>query len=255
MSVLDQAIDLSRVNWEAVYFGVLMLAVIGTRFWDLGSRALHHDESIHAYYSYQFLQGNPWQYNPAYHGPFLYNIVALGFFLFGATDATTRIMPALFGTILIGMCWFMRPYIGRFGALAAATIVAFSPSIMYYSRALRHDMFALVGTFMLFLALLGFLRTHQAKFLYLGAVGLGIGVTSHELIYINTMIFVLFMVIGWAWLRFLGAPADPDRRMDVNPITDAVLAIWEQRWAALGAIGVFVGIYVIFYTNLMTNPS
>ena len=69
-------------------------------------------------------------------------MVALGFFLFGATDATTRIMPAIFGTILIAMCWVMRPYIGRLGALAAATIVTFSPSIMYYSRSLRHDMFA-----------------------------------------------------------------------------------------------------------------
>ena len=69
----------------------------------------------------------------------------------------------------------MRPYIGRIGALAAAALVAFSPSIMYYSRSLRHDIFALVGTFMLFLAILGFMRTHQGNWLYLGAVGLGIG--------------------------------------------------------------------------------
>ncbi len=254
MSVLDQAFDLSRVNWEAVYFGVLMLAVIGTRFWDLGSRAMHHDESIHAYYSYQFLQGNPWQYNPAYHGPFLYNIVALGFFLFGATDATTRIMPALFGTILIGMCWFMRPYIGRMGALAAATIVTFSPSIMYYSRALRHDMFALVGTFMLFLAILGFIRTHEGKFLYLGAVGLGIAVCSHELIYINVGIFALFVLGSAVWLSYLGAPGDRDRRMQVEPVRMAFTALREQRWAALGAFGVFLAIYVVFYTNLMTDP-
>ena len=254
-SVLDRTFDLSRVDWATVYFVVLMIIVVGTRFWDLGSRALHHDESIHAYYSYQFLNGNPWKYDPAYHGPFLYNMVALGFFLFGATDATTRIMPAIFGTILIAMCWAMRPYIGRLGALAAATIVTFSPSIMYYSRSLRHDMFATVGTFMLFLGIMGFLRTHQGRFLFLGATGLGIAVCSHELIYINVGIFALFLGVAWLWLRQLGAPGDRDRRLDVEPISSAVQAIRDNRWAALGALGVFVAIYVVFYSNLMTDPS
>src|SRR5205823_1065707 len=75
------------------------------------------------------------------------------------------------------------------------------------------------------------------------------------LIYINVMIFVLFLLIAWAWLRFLGAPADSDRRMDVEPVSNAVQALWEHRWAVLGALGVFVGIYVVFYTNLMTNPA
>ena len=253
-SVLDQAVDLSRVNWTVVYFVLLLVFVIGTRFWDLGSRALHHDESIHAYYSYQFLNGNPWQYDPAYHGPFLYNMVALGFLLFGVSDATTRIMPAIFGTILVMMCWFMRPYLGRLGAIAAATIVAFSPSIMYYSRALRHDMFALVGTFMLFLGILGFIRSHQAKFLYLAAVGLGIAVCSHELIYINAGIFALFLGLAWIWLRTLGAPGDTDRRLDANPVGSAFSALREQRWALLGAFGVFAAIYVVFYSNLMTDP-
>ncbi|HUS15258.1 MAG TPA: flippase activity-associated protein Agl23, partial [Chloroflexia bacterium] len=254
-SVLDQALDLSRIDWGVVYFGLLLLVVIGTRFFDLGSRALHHDESIHAYYSYQFLNGNPWKYDPAYHGPFLYTMVALGFALFGATDATTRIMPAIFGTILVAMCWMMRPYIGRIGALAAGTLVAVSPSIMYYSRSLRHDMFALVGSFMLFLAILGFMRTHQGKFLYLGAAGLGIAVCSHELTYINGGIFALFLVIAAIWLRVLGAPGDRDRRMDVEPVSSALMALRDQKWALLGAFGVLVGMYVVFYSNLMTDPA
>ncbi|MGI8588475.1 MAG: flippase activity-associated protein Agl23 [Chloroflexia bacterium] len=254
-SVLDRAVDLSRVDWGVLFFGLLMVAVVATRFYDLGTRAMHHDESIHAYYSYQFLNGNPWKYDPAYHGPFLYHMVALGFFLFGTSDATARIMPAIFGVILVGMCWMMRAYIGRLGAIAAAVLVTFSPSIMYYSRSLRHDMFALVGTFMLFLAILGFIRTHRGKYLFLGAVGLGIGVTSHELIYINVGIFVLFLAIAWAVTTFLGAPGDRDKRLDVEPVTSALRALVAQRWAALGAFGVLVAIYVVFYTNLMTDPS
>lgn len=253
--MLDRALDLSRVNWEVVYFAVLMIAVIGTRLFDLGSRSFHHDESIHAYYSYQFFKGQPWLYDPAYHGPFLYTMVALSFLLFGVTDATARLAPALFGTVLIGMIWFMRPYIGRLGALAAATIVAASPSILYYSRSLRHDIFALVGTFMLFLAILGFMRTHQGKFLFLGSAGLAIAYASHELIFINVFIFAVFLGIAWLWVRFRGVPGDKDGRADVDPVASAVVALGDQRYALFGSIALFLIAYVVLFSNFMANPQ
>src|SRR5205823_6136000 len=140
-------------------------------------------------------------YDPAYHGPFLYNIVALGFLLFGATDATVRIMPAIFGTILVGLCFLLRPYIGRIGALTAAVLVTLSPSIMYYSRSLRHDIFALTGTLLLVVAILGFLRTHSVRWLFAGALGFGIAYTSHELSFINAALIVVFLVAAWAWVQ------------------------------------------------------
>src|SRR5699024_8030460 len=37
---------------EQALWAVLVLAAILTRFWDLGYRVLHHDESLHAYYSW-----------------------------------------------------------------------------------------------------------------------------------------------------------------------------------------------------------
>ena len=58
-SFLDQALDLSRVNWEVVAFGVLLIITLGTRFWDLGSRAMHHDKSIHALLFVLAVRGQP----------------------------------------------------------------------------------------------------------------------------------------------------------------------------------------------------
>src|SRR5262249_23025609 len=113
VAFLDRTIDLAKANWEIIFFVGLMTVAVLTRLMDLGTRALHHDESIHAYYSNLYFRGGGYTYDPVYHGPFLYHIVALGFFLFGSTDATTRIMPAIFGLILIGSCWFLRPFIGR----------------------------------------------------------------------------------------------------------------------------------------------
>src|SRR5215203_5902567 len=126
--LLDRVFDLTRVNWEVLLFAGLMLMAVLTRLWDLGSRAFHHDEAIHAYFSNYFLQTGNYTttagfgggYDPTYHGPFLYHIGALGFFLFGTNEAIARLMPALFGIVLVAMCWLMRPFIGRTAALVAA---------------------------------------------------------------------------------------------------------------------------------------
>ncbi|HEX9990971.1 MAG TPA: flippase activity-associated protein Agl23 [Chloroflexia bacterium] len=204
--LFDRAIELTRLNWEIIFFVGLIAITVLTRLWDLGPRALHHDESIHAYYSNWFLKSGNYTttdmlrfqggYDPTYHGPFLYFMTALGYLLFGTTDAISRLMPALFGILLVGLCWLLRPFIGRVGAMVAALLIVLSPSISYYSRSLRHDIFALTGTMLLFVAILWFLRTHQAKWVYLGALGFAIAFSSHELTYMIAFMFVGFMVIS-----------------------------------------------------------
>ena len=108
VSLLDRAVDLTRANWEVIFYvGIMVLAVL-TRVWDLGGRAMHHDEGIHAYFSNHYLHTGDYTtsdparfqggYDPTYHGPFLYHIVGLSFWLFGTTDATARLMPPAWRT-------------------------------------------------------------------------------------------------------------------------------------------------------------
>src|SRR5438876_5833329 len=99
----DRAIELTRLNWEVIAYVAIMAVAILTRTLDLGSRAMHHDESIHAYFSNYFLKSSDYTstpgflggYDPTYHGPFLYVATALSFYLFGTNEATARIMPAI----------------------------------------------------------------------------------------------------------------------------------------------------------------
>ncbi len=138
-SALDRAFELTRLNWEVILFVGIIVAAFLTRIIDLGDRAFHHDESIHAYFSNYYLQtgnftnpgaGFSGGYDPTYHGPFLYSIVAFGFFLFGTNDAIARLMPALFGILLIGLIWLLRPFIGRTGALVGAFLVLTGISVI-----------------------------------------------------------------------------------------------------------------------------
>ena len=47
-----------NINWEkAIYIIFITIALI-TRFWDLGSRVMSHDESLHTQFSYQFFNGD-----------------------------------------------------------------------------------------------------------------------------------------------------------------------------------------------------
>jgi uncharacterized protein (TIGR03663 family) len=258
VSWLDRAIDLSVANWEVILYAGLMLLAILTRLWDLGPRALHHDESIHAYYSNLYYKGGGYDYDPTYHGPFLYHIVALGYLLFGTTDATARLMPAVFGIIIIGMCWLLRPFIGRVGALIAVLLLTLSPSISYYSRSLRHDIFALAGLFALFIGLLWFMRTHQAKWVYLGAVGLIIAYASHEGTYLVAVIFTLFLVLAFFGYRLLSSRTQDYGRYrtgdeDVNPVGAALQSLMRQPWTLIGAVLVFFAIYFVLFSSMLTD--
>src|SRR5262245_43236773 len=99
VAFLDKVLDLTKANWELILYVVFMVVAVLTRLADLGPRAFHHDESIHAYYSNQFARGGGYNYDPTYHGPFLYHVTGLMLWLFGSTDAMARLAPALFGII------------------------------------------------------------------------------------------------------------------------------------------------------------
>lgn len=267
-SFLNRAFELTRVNWEVLIFVGLMFIAVFTRLWDLGTRAFSHDESIHAFFSDWYLKtgdytttaGYQGGYDPTYHGPLLYHMVALGNLLFGTSDATARIMPAIFGIILVGLCWLLRPFIGRLGALIAAALVILSPSISYYSRSLRHDIFVLTGTMLLFVSILWFMRTHQPKWAYLGALGLIVAFASHELIYIVGFIFVLFLVIAAFLFPSFSSRAESNTRNlvgdeDVNPVRSAWSSLLRQRWTIVACLVIFFAIYIVLYTNMLTKPQ
>ncbi len=249
-SILDRALNLAVVNWEVVYFVGLMVVVLLTRLLMLDTGALHHDESIHGYYSYQLFTGKfAYHYDPTYHGPFLYHAVALMFFFFGASDYTVRLAPAIFGIALIALMWAFRPFLGRWGALAAATFMTFSPDIMYYSRHLRHDIFSTVGTMLMLLGILGFIRTHKARYMYLAALGVGLGITNHELIYLNGVIFVTFLIFAFLYEQFINTAKASEQR----PLLLAFRSLIAQPMAIGFALLILVGFIVLFYSSFLTN--
>ncbi len=186
---------------ERLAYGIIFISAVLTRFWDLGSRALHHDESEHAYYSWLYAQGAGYIHEPLLHGPFLFHANALITLLFGSTDASSRFMPAATGVAIVMLPWLLRgpKLLGRWGALSASVFLLLSPSILYYSRFIRHDVYTLIGTFLLFIAIARYVEVPAPRWLILGAAATGFLTTTKEVCFIVFFIFGLFLLVSAAW--------------------------------------------------------
>jgi uncharacterized protein (TIGR03663 family) len=198
---------LLRVNLEVVAYLVLVLLSIVAHIWGLGTMAMHHDESIHAWSSWNFYMGQgkfscaggrtSWLYcyDPIYHGPSLYILTFLSYFLFGDGDAQARLPMALAGIGLVASCWMLRPLIGKRGAFVAALLLGFSPSLLYFTRFARHDGLMVLWELWMVVGIFRYVQSGQVRYLYLLAASVALAVGTHELYYILFFIFGIFLLM------------------------------------------------------------
>ncbi len=119
---------------------VLLLAfAFWSRFYRLGDKPLHHDESLFAYYSYNLSQTGKYIYIPMLHGPFMLDVNALVYILLGDSDFTLRFATACLGMGILFLLFAYRNRLGTAGFLATLVLAVISPTLMYYSRFFRHD--------------------------------------------------------------------------------------------------------------------
>jgi uncharacterized protein (TIGR03663 family) len=245
------SVPAGRQAWlaAAVLFGVLALA---TRFWHLGDRPLHHDESIHAHQSYTLMKDGTWRYDPAYHGPFLYYANALVYRLFGVTNTTARLLPAIFGLLLIAAAIPLSRWIGRRAAIAYALLVLISPHLTYFSRFIREDIYSLVFTLGTVLAFQMFLETDRAKWLTLAAVSFAFAGITKENAY---MTGILFLAYG-AW-AFAERVARAKGRKGAFAQSISATAGWiRARILPLATAAlVFLGIWALAYSAFGKYPK
>lgn len=250
-------LSLNRVTLgHLVWAGILLLAAL-TRLWDLGARALHHDESLHTYYSWIFSEGLGYSHHPMMHGPFLFHANALSYLLFGDSDYTSRLTAALFGIVLVMLPWLLRgrAFLGHWGAVAASLLILVSPALLYYSRFIRHDIFAIVGSMLLFIAVVRYLEKPDSRWIILAVGSVGFVLTTHEITFVNLAILASFTGLLIAW-RVLPAAL---------PIVGGAAVLVLAARAALGAMGVApvpeipwqepdTGQVIEYLVNTVTHP-
>jgi predicted membrane-bound mannosyltransferase/DNA-binding beta-propeller fold protein YncE len=187
-------------NWKldlekTIYLIIIAISLI-TRLWGIGDRVVSHDESLHTQYSYQYFNGDGYEHTPLMHGPSLFHVTALSFWLFGDNDTSARIPLAIIGTILVVLPYFLRKWIGKAGAIAASVLLLISPYMTYYSRYIRHDIIVITAAAIVFIAIQYYRKERKDKYIWWFAIGLALMFTTMETSYIYVAIFGSFLVLS-----------------------------------------------------------
>lgn len=176
---------------EVAAYAVVVFFAVLIRFWDLGGNALHHDESIHAQWSWDLTRGQ-YEHNPIFHGPLYYHAQAFINLLFGATDYTSRVSAAIFGVVLVLLPLLLRRRLGAVGTLAAVAFIAFSPTIVYYSRFMREDIYMAAFTMLMAVAMWRYMDGGRDRWLIVFALALAGSYATKEATFLTVAIFLLF---------------------------------------------------------------
>ena len=208
---------------NAVAVAIVALAAL-LRFWDLGSRAIHHDESLHGYYSWFLAEFNVFAHNPLMHGMFQFVSTSFVFRIFGASDVTLRLLPALFGTLAVATPLVLfRRHLGRSGAILTALMLAVSPGLLYFSRFARNDIYVVLWTLLLAWSIWRFLEEQRPRYLYVAAAALALSFTTKEVSYLLLFVFAVYLLA-----RLL-------------PSVPAILRTHPRSWPPAAALLLFLG--------------
>ena len=123
-----------RLAWIALLAVALIL-----RLWALGDRPPHHDEAIHCDFAYTLLTQGTYRYDPVYHGPLIYYVMAPLFALLGTTTLVGRLYPTMAGVALVAVPLILRRRLGAGAAWWSGVLLAISPIMLYFSRFARED--------------------------------------------------------------------------------------------------------------------
>jgi uncharacterized protein (TIGR03663 family) len=234
---------------EAAPFVALVMGGLALRVIALSARPMHHDESIDGWFAWRLSQTGVHHYDPTYHGPLRFYLVAGVFRALGASDFTARLLPAILGSALIALPYFIRRQLGRTGALAAAALLCISPSFVYYSRFAREDIYVLFITALLIVLLFGQLESARRRTpVAMGAL-LAAGFATKETTFITVFQWVSFSAV-------LALVAIRTR----SPIARRLWSLLRARmtvsgteswlWAATAFLAVFTVAFTGFFTYM-----
>ena len=221
-----------RTLFIIIFFTGLLVRII---FPEL--KLLHHDEAIHAWFTYELITKGTYLYDPMYHGPLLYYLTGAAFLLFKDSDLIVRLLPAVFGAAIIPLFWILyrEGWLAKNHALFGAIFFAISPSMVYFSRFLRHDIFQLFFTVLLLVSLLLYFDKGKWQYAIIAAISAACGLCLKEDMPFTLLIlgsFFAFMLAG-------GRIALP--------------ASWKRDFIA--GLLVMTGIGLLCYTTFFTHPE
>jgi uncharacterized protein (TIGR03663 family) len=235
-----------RLPYVAVFAVALILRLVA-----LGDKPLHHDESVHAWFTWLLVTGRGYEYNPVYHGPVQFYLDALGYLVAGVGETGVRLMPAIAGSVITTLPYFLRRQLGQTAALTASTLLCISPSYLYFSRFAREDIYAALLTLALLVVAVRFLehprRWHPAALLALLATSFA----TKETTFITSFVAGTFLAgaVGYQMRQERALGGQSRSALLLQAVRSVDRDAWT--WAAAG----FAAVFTLLFTTFLLRPQ
>jgi uncharacterized protein (TIGR03663 family) len=240
-------VPLSWLTVEVALYILIGMIAAGLCFYALGAQPLGESEAAQALAAWRFYQGN--SEGATGYSPLLFLGNVFTFFLLGASNALARLVPALSGTALAILPYFLRRHLGRSGALVASILLALSPSTLFFSRYLGGPIVVAACVLAVLVGFFGYLDSKQPKYAYLTALALALSLSTAPLIY-------TFILIVGTFLLILGLV---DRLAGVDMGWSTLLATWrtarEEKDLLKNSALVLAVVLVLVCTAFLLNSA
>lgn len=138
---------------------VVIIGAIALRLFWLTLKPFHHDEGVNGFFLTGLFRDGIYKYDPSnYHGPSLYYFALFSSYIFGLNDFAIRFVTVVFGVLTVALVFSLRRYLGTIGTLVAASFVALSPGLTYFSRYFIHEIMLVFFTLAVAVCILKFLE-------------------------------------------------------------------------------------------------
>ncbi len=172
-------------------------------------RPFHGDEAIHAVKYHEMCETGAFTYDPnEYHGPTLHYLTAPVMWLtdrnyMDATEAYYRIVPAIFGSLLILALWLLRREMGFWETVWAGLLTAVSSAMVFYSRYYIQEMILVFFTFLALASLCRYARSRRIGWAILFGVSVGMMHATKETWVIAAAALAGAGVATGLWVRLI----------------------------------------------------
>jgi uncharacterized protein (TIGR03663 family) len=263
--------DVPEKVWR---IGVLVIFLIAAlqRLYDLNLVPLLHDEGVNGNFLVRLVREGAYTYDPAnYHGPTLYYFSAIiPWFTkvlfgntardnYGLTTFTIRLVPVVFGLATIWLIFLLRRRLGTVTTLTAGLLLAVSPGAVYLSRYFIHETLFVFFTLGIVVAAVWFYDERNPAYLMPGAACAALLFATKETAFISVGVLLIALGVMWFYMSFLGdaGRASYSKRnresQGLSAVIDELGGPTSLVFNILFAAGVFIALYVLFYTSFFTN--
>lgn len=247
----------------------LLLVTVGAlalRLPEMQRRPMHNDEAVNALKLRGLWEQGTYRYDPdEFHGPVLLYATLPALWLSRAgdftqvTERTLRVVPVVFGALLIILLGLLADGLGRTGVLLAGGFTAISPAMVFYSRYFVHETLLVCFTLLLLAAGWRYIRSRRAGWAILAGAAVGLMYATKEtfVIPLAAMTGAAFLTVVWkAWW-------DPKQGTDSQGMPSSCLRTLRAQIPsglcngkhALAALAVGALVSIVFFTSFFTNAS